>query len=456
MSGRILLAAPGSGSGKTMISMAVMSAMKKLGVSVTGYKCGPDYIDPMFHMKALGIPSRNLDPYFCDANKLRSIVRSGEGIAVIEGVMGYYDGIGIDGECSTYDVAVATDTPVILVINPRGMYTSVAALVKGFKEYKEDSRIVGVIFNNTSERMYEGLKNIAIKAGVRPLGYMPSDSSIAVESRHLGLVTADEIKDIDDRIRRLTDMAIVCLDMDGIIELAEGARRYDDIPRGEEYEEVYFDDSGLDNPAEDKKPVVAVAFDDAFCFLYEDNLEAIRKSGAELTIFSPLTDKELPEGISGLYIPGGYPELYADKLSNNISMRQSIRSAIEAGLPTIAECGGFMYLGTEIDGTPMVGVIESKAKKTERLQRFGYGEMVCDRDTLIAKKGEKMRIHEFHYYDSDNTGADYIITKASNGVRYPVSIGTDSLYAGYPHLYFAGEVDIAGRFVKKAKEYMND
>ncbi len=454
MRGRILLAAPGSGSGKTMISMAVMSAMKKLGVDVAGYKCGPDYIDPMFHMKALGIPSRNLDPYFCDAGKLRSIVSMSDGIAVIEGVMGYYDGIGVEGKCSTYEVARATDTPVILIINPKGMYTSVVPLIKGFREYKEDSHIKGVIFNNTSERMYEGLKDIAIMADVKPLGFIPNDSSIAVESRHLGLVTADEIKDIDDRINRLTDMAIACLDMDGIIELACSASDYSQVSGQESYEEVYFDDSTKEDSLEEK-PVIAVAFDDAFCFLYEDNLEAIRKSGGELLFFSPLSDQALPSEISGLYIPGGYPELYLEKLSNNVSMRSSIKSAIDSGLPTIAECGGFMYLGSEIDGIPMVGAINTRAEKTSRLKRFGYGEMECDRDTLIAGKGEKIRIHEFHYYDSDNTGSDYVITKASNGIKYPVSFGTDRLYAGYPHLYFNGDVDIAGRFIEKAKEYMN-
>lgn len=458
MKGRILMAAPGSGSGKTMISLAIMSAMKKLGIDVAGYKCGPDYIDPMFHMKALGIPSRNLDPYFCSAYKLKNIVGASEGIAVIEGVMGYYDGIGIEGHCSTYDVACATDTPVILIINPKGMYTSVAPLIKGFMEFKEDSHISGVIFNNTSEMMYKGLKKIALMAGVKPLGFMTSDPAIAVESRHLGLVTAEEIKDIDDRINKLTDMAIACLDMDGIIELACSASDISgDYPGGEpeEYEEVYFDDSEPE-AVEEERPLIAVAFDDAFCFLYEDNLEAIRQSGGELVVFSPIEDQKLPDGISGLYIPGGYPELYKKALSDNVSMRESIKSAIEKGMPTIAECGGFMYLGQEIDGEAMVGVLDTRSFRTDRLKRFGYGEMECDHDTLIAKAGEKIRIHEFHYYDSDNNGEDYTITKASNGIKYPVSIGTDTLYAGYPHLYFNGEIDIAGRFVNKAKEYIHD
>lgn len=441
MKARILLTAPGSGSGKTMISIALMAALKRLGHSVSAYKCGPDYIDPMFHRKALGIPSSNLDPFFCDEDKLCSILDGGRDISIIEGVMGYYDGIGEEGKCSTYDVARYTKTPVILIVNPKGMYTSVAPLIKGFKEYKNDSGIVGVIFNNTSKMMYAGLKNIAESQGVKALGYLPYDEEIAVESRHLGLLTADEIEDIDKRIERLAEAAIESIDIQGIIDIARSCS---------------IDDGNnitVNQSTDEDKVSIAVASDEAFSFIYDANIKALENNGGSIVYFSPIHDDVLPEGISGLYIPGGYPELYKEALSKNISMRQSIKQAIEGGMPTIAECGGFMYLGSDIDGFPMVGYIDMSSGRKDRLRRFGYSYMECDRDSLIARAGEKIKIHEFHYYDSTYLGQDYTITKASSGKQYIEGIGTNSLYAGYPHLYFDGGVKIAERFLDKAREY---
>lgn len=459
---RILLAAPGSGSGKTMISISVMAALKKRGIEVSGYKCGPDYIDPMYHRKVLGIQSRNLDPYFCDSDKLCSIVSGATGLSVIEGVMGYYDGIGIEGRCSTYDVAKAIKAPVVLIVNAKGMYTSLAPLIKGFLEYKSDSNIEGVIFNNTSEMMYKGLCEIARSVGVRPLGFMPSMPEISIESRHLGLMTADEIEDIEVRIDKLSDAALKYIDIDGLIALAESA---EDICEDDQ-EIVFFDDEDIEadkSSGEEKVTeqeacqasdvVIAVARDEAFCFIYDENIKAIMQSGASIVYFSPLHDFKLPENTSGLYIPGGYPELYLDELSANKEMLEEIGIALEIGIPTIAECGGFMYLGKEIDGRAMVGAIDMVSTKKDRLQRFGYGEMVCPKDTLIAGAGSRIRVHEFHYYDSTFNGNDYIVTKASNAGTYPASIGNDRLYAGYPHLYFDGDIDIAGRFVNRARAF---
>lgn len=455
---RILMTAPGSGSGKTMISIAVMAALKKKGYDVSGYKCGPDYIDPMYHRKVLGIPSRNLDPYFCDADKLRRIVAGSRGIAVIEGVMGYYDGIGTEGRCSTYDVARSIKAPVILIVNPKGMYTSVAPLLKGFAEYRKDSNIVGVIFNNTSAMLYKGLSEIAWSVGVRPLGYMPAMPDISIESRHLGLMTADEIRDISERIDKLADAATTSIDLDGIVAIAESAEDIED-----DQEIVFFDDEDesidmtvSETPSDvcaDDDIVVAVARDEAFCFLYEENIEAIKRNGATIEYFSPLVDMMLPVKASALYIPGGYPELYLERLSKNKSMLDEIKLAVEIGMPVIAECGGFMYLGKEIDGYSMVGAIDMSSDKKDRLQRFGYGEMISPRDTLIARGGERIRIHEFHYYDSTFAGEDFIVEKASNGSTYSAAIGSDRMYAGYPHLYFGGSVDIAARFIAKAKEF---
>lgn len=442
MNPRILLAAPSSGSGKTMISIGIMAALKSMGQQVTGYKCGPDYIDPMFHQKALGIPSSNLDPYFSSDDGLRAKVAKATGVAIIEGVMGYYDGIGIEGKCSTYDVAVATDTPVIIIVNPKGMYTSVAALLSGFVNYKMDSHIVGVIFNKTSPMMYKGLSDIAKSVGLTPLGYIPADENIAVESRHLGLLTADEISDIDVRIKTLSSCIKDTVDLETILKIAGNASSLE----GEEY-------SNKKRPSGRSLDItIAVARDRAFSFIYNQNIRALEDAGFRCAYFSPLIDKALPEGSAALYIPGGYPELYLDELSNNTSMKTAIKKAIESGMPTIAECGGYMYLGNSIDGSSMVGVIDMESYKTDKLQRFGYGELVSDTDTLIAKAGERLRVHEFHYYDSSRLGESYIFEKASNSNIYKIGYGNDRLYAGYPHLYF-DENNIAMNLYSKAREY---
>lgn len=436
---RVLIAGTNSGCGKTTVTTALLSAFKARGTAMAAFKCGPDYIDPMFHREALGIPSRNLDPYFCSREQLRAqAAKAGDALAVMEGVMGYYDGIGTDGRASTYTVAQATETPVILVISAKGMYTSAGAMLRGFREFRPDSNIRGVIFNGISPMVYSGLKQIALDAGVQPLGCLPSVPEITVGSRHLGLITAAEIEDLQERLRKLGELAEKNLDLDGILALAQTAPA---LPAAAQEASVCA------------HARIALARDEAFCFLYQENLEMMQSLGAQIVEFSPLHDAALPENIQGLYLPGGYPELYIPQLSANRSMLRSIRDAIASGLPTIAECGGFLYLHRTLDGMEMVGTIAADAVKTARLQRFGYLELIAREDSLLAKKGDAIRSHEFHYYDSGDYGEGFLSVKASNAKQLPCCHVSPSLYAGFPHLYFPANPDFARNFVRKAAEF---
>ena len=441
---RILIAGTNSGCGKTTVTIALIAALKARGLDTASFKCGPDYIDPMFHREALGVPAHNLDPYFSQREGLRELFRAnaGEDISVIEGVMGYYDGIGADGACSTYDVARAVEAPVVLIINARGMSTSAGAILKGFAGFKPDNNVKGVIFNNINAMTYPLLKDVAEQAGVKAYGFLAKDDTCALESRNLGLVTAQEVEDIKDKIARLGQSAESTVDIDGLLELAASAPYI-------ETEAVAQEDS----PAAENRPRIAVARDKAFCFLYNENIELFESLGCDIVYFSPLEDEGLPKNIAGLYLCGGYPELYAKELSANTSMREAVRTAIEGGIPTIAECGGFMYLHDSLEHMPMVGVIHGDTYKTSKLQRFGYTKITAVHDNVLSKAGESIRAHEFHYYDSDDNGEDYIAEKASNGRTYKCCHATDTMYAGYPHIYLPANKSFAVSFVGKCTEY---
>ena len=452
MQGRFLVAGTNSGCGKTTVCMALLAALKKRGCSLNAFKCGPDYIDPMFHRAVLGVPSYNLDPYFCDPQQLRTVYASHAGeLSVIEGVMGYYDGIGTEGRASTFDVAKATETPVVLVVNVRGMYTSAGAVIRGFKDFKPGSRIEGVIFNGASAMLYKDLKAIAENAGVKAYGFLPKMPEAELGSRHLGLITAEEIEDLRERIDKLAEKAGECIDIDGLIKLANSAPQ---IEGGRLFtgEPVYAavcrgNFCGL------KRPVLAVAKDKAFCFIYEENLELFKAAGFNIEYFSPLTDKEVPKDADAMYLPGGYPELYKEELSANVSMRESVKQAVQGGLPTFAECGGFLYLHAELDGVPMAGVLEAKASNTGKLQRFGYVELTAGKDNMFCRKGESIRAHEFHYYDSQDPGRDFRAEKASGARGWDCVIASDTLYAGFPHLYLAANPEFAVSFARKAADH---
>lgn len=439
MSDRILLAATHSGCGKTTVTIALLTALKARKLSVSAFKCGPDYIDTMFHREAIGVPSHNLDPFFSTKEQLCHQLARAEKISLIEGVMGYYDGIGIEGKASTYHVAKQTQTPVVLILDVKGMYTSAGAILQGFLTFKPDSNIVGVIFNNASAMLYEGLSQIAKNVGVMPLGFLPRMPELSIGSRHLGLITTGEIEDIQEKLNQLGALAEKHIDIDGILALAACAPPFCVLDQHENSQE---------------KVRIAVAKDDAFCFFYQETIGMLESMGCEIVYFSPIRSDTLPENIGGLYLPGGYPELHAKALSQNKSMLHAVKKAVENGLPTIAECGGFMYLHTILDDMPMANIIQGKAFQTDKLQRFGYITLTAKTDNLLCNAGESIRGHEFHYYDSSDCGTNFSAERAGNGKRYDCVHATSTLYAGFPHLYFYANPSFTRNFIKKAVAYM--
>lgn len=440
---RVLIAGTSSGSGKTTAVCAILTLLKRRGIGVTACKCGPDYIDPMFHESVLGIPSANLDPFFCDGNLLNYLLsESGDGLAVIEGVMGYYDGTVSSGtDNSTFTVAERTDTPVILVVNAKGASASLLAVIEGFLNFVPDSRIKGVIFNNITAMTYAMMKKQAearFGERLKVVGYIPKlPEDCILGSRHLGLITAAEISNLRQKLDKIADLCADTIDPDTLSEIAQTAAPIVYTP-----------------PVIPKLPNVkiAVARDAAFCFYYKDTLHLLEKMGAELAYFSPLAGEPLPENASGLFLGGGYPELYADVLEINGISRGSIRHAIENGIPTIAECGGFQYLGQTLEGKRMCGVLSHDSTNTGKLVRFGYVTLTAKTDGLFGSAGTTFRAHEFHYYDSTDNGNAFTAVK-SNGRSWDCVRYTDTLYAGYPHLFLPANIPAAEAFFRKCLDY---
>lgn len=455
---RVMLAAPASGSGKTMITCGLLQAFVNRALRPASFKCGPDYIDPMFHSRVIGTESRNLDTFFTGEQVTRHLfarTASQAGISVLEGVMGIYDGLGgTSVRASSYDLAAVTDTPVILVVNARGMSLSVVPLIQGYLAYQEQLGkpvIRGVILNQMTEMTYRRMKGLVEEqTGIRLFGYVPRLDGCVIESRHLGLVTPGEIADLRKKLERLGAELEQSLDMDGILALAESAC---------DYEEDVLIPPVFDADIPECPPRIAVARDEAFCFYYQDNLELLGQLGAELQFFSPLHDSSLPEETDALLLGGGYPELYACRLSENREMRGAIRKALEGGMPYLAECGGFMYLHDtmeDMDGNrhPMCGVVPGNAFRTLKLSRFGYITLSGkSADSGFLSSGHTIRAHEFHYFDSDNPGADYLAQKP-DGARTWECIHADSRSAaGYPHLYYWSDPQFAAAFVKCAGKF---
>lgn len=496
--GRIMISAMNSGSGKTLVTMAVLAVLRRRGKGCISMKCGPDYIDPMFHSRLLGVPCRNLDLFLMGpAQALREVAAAeSRGQVVIEGAMGYYDGIGGTDEASAYRIARSTGTPVVLVVTPKGESLSLAAKIRGMQTLREGAGIAGVILNRCSRRLYDHLKPIIERENEIPvLGFLPDMPAAAIESRHLGLVTAGEIRDLEDKIRLAADAAEAGIDFDLLEQIASGAPAlaFDGGGKNECPEEAFFDKQIAADATAARFPRcrIAVARDEAFSFYYESGFEALRRAGAELTFFSPLRDAALPPETDALYLGGGYPELYARELSENEAMRADILRELEAGLPVLAECGGFLYLGRILEGekpaakassehTPdltaagssekcaaiggkpaaerkqpvdMVGFLPGQAYKEKRLVRFGYACLTSETDSMLVRRGERVPCHEFHYYESTENGTGLISAKP-DGTR-PVACGfvNDHMYAAFPHLSLAGELPLAERFAEAAANY---
>lgn len=453
---RVMIAAPKSGSGKTTITCAILQTLKDMGKQVVSYKCGPDYIDPMFHQRVIGIPSKNLDTFFTGENDTRKILlknRTGEEIAVIEGVMGLYDGLGgVREEGSSYHLAKVTKTPIILVVDAKGMGRSVIPLIAGFLAYDTEHLIRGVILNRMSKSYYEIIKPlIEAELQIRVLGYLAERQQLQIQSRHLGLHLPGEIKEIQRQLEVAAEELQKSVSIETIIQIAASAETI-------EIEKITETTEKITSTELITKPLIAVARDEAFCFYYEDNLLLLKEYGADIAYFSPLHDKELPEGSSGLLLGGGYPELYAKELEENTAMRKEIKAAVESGMPVVAECGGFLYLHTAIrdrDGHPyqMAGVLPAACQDTKKLVRFGYIELE-EKENHFLEVGTRIKGHEFHYFDSEKNGEDCMAVKPITGRTYPCVIEKENVWMGFPHLYYPSNPSFADHFVKKAEQYL--
>ncbi len=449
-----MIASTGSGRGKTTITCALHEAYKRRGLNLLAYKTGPDFIDPMFHSEVVGVPSKNLDRYFTDRDLTKQLFweENRAQLSIVEGAMGLYDGFDPKtAEGSAYDVATTLGIPIVLVVDARGMGRSILAEIKGFLEYDTYERIVGVIFNRMSSGYYETMKTLVQRSlHVKVCGYFPADEDASVSSRYLGLKLPNEIDDLHARLARAADTVEKTIDLDALLEIAETySPEYLYVNRGE-------------CPPAVK---IAVARDPAFCFYYEDNLRALRRSGAELVEFSPLNNEPLPENVDGLLVGGGYPELYAAQLEAAQTSRESIRRALDAGIPCLAECGGFMYLHDRIiadDGTSyaMAGYIPGKCYNTGKLTRFGYVELTENSSNFFDGVNKKygcgyfssIRGHEFHYYDSDNNGEDCTATKPT-GKKWSCAHVSKNQWLGFAHLYYESNEKFASIFVEHCEEY---
>ena len=441
-----MLTAPSSNSGKTMLTCGLLQLLKDKGLRIASFKCGPDFIDPMFHTKVIGTKSRNLDSFFTDPDTLRSLLaRNAEGcsMAVLEGVMGYFDGLSPENtRASASDVAEITGTPVILIVNAGSASRSVLPLIKGFLDFEKEKNIKGVILNRISPVMYPVLKPlIEGELGITVAGYVPVLKDCILESRHLGLMMPDEIDDLHDKLKKLSRELEKSLEIDRILEIASSAA---DLPDPAPPAKKKF--SGLR---------IGLAKDEAFCFFYEDNLQMLRDLGAELVPFSPVHDRHLPEGLDGLLFHGGYPELYAKQLSENISMLAEVRAAVNAGLPTMAECGGFLYLHEtlqDMEGNilPMAGVVRGSAHYTGKLTRFGY--IILKEGRVFGRDTGDIRSHEFHYFDSESCGEDFLAVKPSGKRSWRCIHSTDSLFAGFPHMYYNANPQVPEAFLAACAE----
>lgn len=438
---RIMISGTNSGCGKTTVVCAVLQALADRGENICSFKCGPDYIDPLIHKKVIGVDTHNLDSCFCTKDTLNYLIdRQSDKKTIIEGVMGFYDGI--NGRHSSYTISCDTNTPVVIVIDCKGMSESIAAVMKGFLTYKEPNNIVGFIFNRLPESLVPDVENMCDKMNVRYFGRFPDLRDISIKSRHLGLA-ADDIDELRKKIKLMGALAQEHIDLEDLFKYSI------DLP---EYKFT------VPNIITKKTIRIVLSSDDAFCFWYHENTELLTFLGCEIVMFSPLHDKRLPKDINGIILTGGYPELYAKELSENHSMLSEIKNTLISGIPAIAECGGFMYLHDEIEDAkgdfyPMVGSIKGRCFKRDKLSRFGYIRLTAKSDNLICKSGESLKAHEFHYWESNNNGDDFICARIKNGKEYNGVHSSKVLYAGFPHLYFYSNIDIAVNFVKACEKY---
>ncbi|MBI5952070.1 MAG: cobyrinate a,c-diamide synthase [Chloroflexi bacterium] len=448
---RFVLAAPSSGSGKTTLATGLMSAFAER-MTVQAYKVGPDYIDPGYHTTATGRPSRNLDTWMIPTERVKELFARGAlgaDICIIEGVMGLFDGY--DGRTemgSTAEVAKLLSAPVVLVIDAGSMARSAGAIALGFKTFDPQLNLAGVILNNVAGTAHAQWLTEAVQSvGLTVLGCVPRDQNLSVPERHLGLYMAGERSAATQKfIEAAKEVVRQNIDLLALETLARTAPEMED---------------GVRSPLTLGNVRIGIARDEAFCFYYEDNFDLLREAGAELVFFSPLHDSSLPSALSGLYLGGGYPELYAAQLAENESIRMALKSVIESGVPIYAECGGLMSLaesyfdeaGTEY---PMMGVLSGSTRLTGKL-KMGYREVVARESSPLLGKGQTARGHEFHYSEwlrpEESNSFAYSIQSRIGSEPMPEGFVKDNLLASYVHLHFASNPDLARNFVNACQPW---
>ena len=506
-----VIAADKSSSGKTTLTCGLVSVLKKRGFKVQSFKCGPDYIDPMFHREVLGVPSANLDSFFVSREMLRRIYAERTekaDISVIEGVMGFYDGLGgVSSEGSTWEIANIIDCPTVLVMDCKGASVSIAALIKGMLDFTNgDSGIRGLILNRVSPMFYDRLKGVIEDncPEIRVLGYMPEMKNQRVPSRHLGLIEPGDMEDFNSWIEAVSEQLEKTVDVDGLLEIAGTTKsgKLTEEKISEFKASYYTSQTSREDDSKYKlntKIKLGIAEDEAFNFYYQENRELLENMGADIVTFSPLHDEKLPEDLDGIIIGGGYPEIYADELSANASMREALAAVIKSGLPVIAECGGYMYLNNSIKVSKeeafdkkaadnedagrnstetekkhhMCGVFTGDAEKKERLVRFGYISAETKVAGLFGEAGTVLKGHEFHRYDCEYNGDGFVLTKPKAGKQRNVlnfekkddSVGTGSsasyegifygktMSCGWPHFYYYSNPKAIFSFMKCCERY---
>ncbi|GAA3036256.1 cobyrinate a,c-diamide synthase [Streptomyces glomeratus] len=441
---RLVVAAPSSGSGKTTVATGLMAAFAGRGLTVSPHKVGPDYIDPGYHALATGRAGRNLDAYLCGPELIAPLFLHGArgcGLAVVEGVMGLYDGAAGEGElASTAQVAKLLRAPVVLVVDASSQSRSVAALVHGFASWDPQVRIGGVILNKVASDRHEELLRDALDAsGVPVLGVLRRVAGVGTPSRHLGLVpVAERRAEAVEAVAAMAEQVRQGCDLDALYALARSAGALPDAP---------WEAPACGTGAGD---VVAVAGGPAFTFSYAEHGELLAAAGAEVVVFDPLRDERLPDGTAGLFIGGGFLEVSAAELSANGPLRKAVAELALGGAPVAAECAGLLYLCRELDGQPMCGVLDAKARMSERLT-LGYRDAVAVSDSVLAVAGTRMRGHEFHRTVVEPAAG----AAPAWGVRVPArrveGFVQQGVHASYLHTHWAATPGAAHRFVERCR-----
>ncbi|MGM0873772.1 MAG: cobyrinate a,c-diamide synthase [Bacillota bacterium] len=448
---RIVIAGTGSGVGKTTLTIGLMSALKKRGLTVQGFKCGPDYIDPSYHTAVTNRVSRNLDSWMLTKDTVLDIFihgSQGADISIIEGVMGFFDGKNPKtNQGSTAEISMITQSPVILVVNCASMARSAAAIVQGFQMFAEGPKIVGVIANKVGSEGHFKLVKTAIEqeCHVPVIGYLKRELDIEIPERHLGLIPSIERGELDPFFDKLGELVLETVDINKLFELSKASLLN------------VTQTSSLFEKKKEKLVRIAVAKDAAFNFYYPENLEILESYGAEIVYFSPLADEALPKDVDGLYLGGGFPEEFALELSQNYIVKDSIKQAIAQGLPTLAECGGFMYLTESIETTQkisyqMVGIISGQVIMQSKRAALGYREISGQKNNFLIGENQNARGHEFHY-STFHSESDIQYAYETKGMRGTKKEGylKHNLVAGYTHFHFASCPEMVENWIKQCK-----